>query len=81
MSAYRDAIIAGEIEPNRSTPIVIVPKEKAQDNFWTAVKWVGAAVTLIVGYREAKSLYKTYLHRQDEEEAAEEAITDEMKGE
>jgi hypothetical protein len=69
MSAYTDAI-AGEQQPVTvgSNPVVIIKKEEVADNFWTAIKWTGAIVTLIVGYREAKQLYKTYLRRQNDED-------------
>lgn len=57
MSAYRDAI-STERPTSPQQPTIIVNTEKAGDTFWTAVKWIGACVTLVVGYREARTFYE-----------------------
>jgi len=66
MSYYKQGLGVGA-EPQQRPNVVIVEREAARDTFWTAVKWIGAAITLAVGYREAKGLYRKYW---GEEEAA-----------
>jgi hypothetical protein len=40
-------------------------REKSGDLWWSVVKWAGAALVILAGYREAQTLYRKYLHRED----------------
>lgn len=69
MSLYTDGAMVGAEPPK---PTVIVNAGKAQDNFWTVVKWAGAALVLITGYREARQFWREKLGNHDDEEGTEE---------
>lgn len=64
MSLYAQGVV-GEVPPHQATPPLIVVREKTSDAWWSVVKWAGAALVILAGYREAQTLYRKYLHRED----------------
>jgi hypothetical protein len=66
MSAYTDAIDVGAEDSKKSdtkigpSPAVVIYGPQPESGFWKTVRWLGALLTLVVGYREAKRLYEEH---------------------
>jgi hypothetical protein len=43
-------------------PLININAAKTGDTFWTAVKWIGAGLVLVTGYREAKTFWQRNLY-------------------